>query len=295
MEIQTLQAFLAVAKSNSFSKAALTLHLSQSAISKRIASLENELNCRLFDRIGRHINLTEAGNLLLPRAKKIIGEVEQCRQLMHNLHNTIGGTLSIGTSHHIGLHRLPTHLQTFTHRYPEVELDLHFLDSEEACQKVLSGALELAVVTLPQESNRRLTTHLLWQDPMLFMVNKTHPLSQKKNLKLKDLLPYPAILPSQGTYTRDLIDQALQPQNTPLKIALETHYLETIKSMVGIGLGWSVLPESLCNDDLFCLKLSDIQISRQLGYVQHRERTLSNAARAFINTLSTQKDPDHST
>jgi len=286
MEIQTLQAFLAIAHHGSFSKAAQHLHLSQSAVSKRIATLENELDCRLFDRFGRHINLTEAGNILLPKAQQILSEIAQCRQLIKNLSNSVGGTLSIGTSHHIGLHRLPTHLQSFTHRYPEVELDLHFLDSEEACQKVLNGELELAVVTLPQESNKRLKAQLLWNDPLLFIVAKNHPLSQQKNLTLQDLLPHSAILPNHGTYTRDLIEQSFKSHASQLKIVLETHYLETIKTMVGIGLGWSLLPKSMCNDELVCLSLSDIKVSRSLGYVQHRDRTLSNAATAFIEILT---------
>ena len=149
MDIDSLQAFIAVAENQSFSLAAEHLYLTQPAISKRIAALESELDTRLFDRIGRKVELTESGNALLPRARNILLDVEDSRRAISNLSGKITGKLSIGTSHHIGLHRLPPVLRSFTKKYPEVELDLHFMDSEEACQAVAHGDLELGIVTLP--------------------------------------------------------------------------------------------------------------------------------------------------
>ncbi len=107
MDTQSLQAFLAVADCGSFSRAAEQLHLTQPAVSKRIAVLENQTRARLFDRIGRRVSLTEAGRVLLPRARQILVMVDDSRRALGNLDGDVGGELILATSHHIGLHRLP--------------------------------------------------------------------------------------------------------------------------------------------------------------------------------------------
>ncbi|MDH5778224.1 MAG: LysR family transcriptional regulator, partial [Gammaproteobacteria bacterium] len=134
MDLNNLTTFVAVAETGSFSQTSEQLFLTQPAISKRIAALEDELGTSLFDRIGRSVSLTEAGQALLPRAHKILLEVEDSRRAISNLSGNISGKLSIGTSHHIGLHRLPPVLRQFNIAYPDVELDIHFMDSEEACR-----------------------------------------------------------------------------------------------------------------------------------------------------------------
>jgi DNA-binding transcriptional LysR family regulator len=151
MDTTGLRTFITAAELESFSHAADQLYLTQPAVSKRVASLEEELGTPLFDRIGRRVFLTEAGRELLPRAKSILNEIEDSRRLITNLAGTVTGRLSIGTSHHIGLHRLPPVLRNYSAQYPDVELDLHFMDSEAACRAVLAGELELGIVTLPPD------------------------------------------------------------------------------------------------------------------------------------------------
>src|SRR5690349_18299474 len=156
MDTQILRSFVEVLELQSFSKAATALHLSQPAISKRIAALEDQLGTPLFDRIGREIHPTEAGRTFLPYAKRMLAEAEDSRRALTRLSGHISGRLSFGTSHHIGLHRLPSVLRLFVSEYPEVDLDIHFMDSEEACHAVEQGRLELGIVTLPPERLPRL-------------------------------------------------------------------------------------------------------------------------------------------
>lgn len=113
MDINTLKAFVEVAETTSFSKAAESLFLTQPAVSKRIASLEQELNVLLFDRIGKNVVLTEAGNKLLPKALDMLNQAEDIKRLASNLENEVKGELKIGTSHHIGLRRLPPRIKNF--------------------------------------------------------------------------------------------------------------------------------------------------------------------------------------
>ncbi len=285
MDIQNLQAFIGVSETGSFSKAAESLFITQPAVSKRITALEQALNVQLFDRLGKQVKLTEAGQALLPSARRILAELDESRRIIANLNGKIGGALRIGTSHHIGLHRLPPVLRSFTAAYPGVDLDIHFMDSEEACDAVLRGELELAIATLPSTPPEKLNTHLIWHDPLDFVVADQHPLASKSEISINDLIQHPAILPSQSTYTRSLLEQELGLATSKLHIALETNYLETIKMMVSIGLGWSVLPISMLSADLKTLYLPGFDIQRKLGVAYHRQRTLSNAAQALLDQL----------
>ncbi len=288
MDTVNLQTFIVAAELKSFSLAAEQLYLTQPAISKRIAALEAELGAALFDRIARRISLTEAGRGFLPRAKAILREIEDSRRLISNLTGTVTGQLSIGTSHHIGLHRLPPVLRRFSKAWPDVALDLQFMDSEAACRAVQTGDLELGIVTLPLEPLADLQSELIWPDPLDIVVAHEHPLAKKSRLGFQQLAEHPAILPSQGTYTRQLLERNVTRVGGKLSAGMTSNYLETIKMMVGVGLGWSVLPRNMLNEEIIALKIRGIKLTRQLGVVRHQARTLSNAASAMINTLHAQ-------
>lgn len=285
MDIVNLQAFISVAETGSFSLTAQRLFLTQPAISKRIALLERELDATLFDRVGRNISLTEAGKVLLPRARKIIAEIEDSRREIQNLSTEVSGTLKFATSHHIGLHHLPPVLRQYSKIYPDVELDIHFMDSETACSAVLQGQLELAIVTLPTIPNPLLGTQSIWDDPLTVVVGKTHPLAAHTRVQAKQLAQHNAILPAKGTFTRDIIEKELLPYTHALHVKLASNYLETIKMMVSVGLGWSILPASMQDKDVLPLNIRNIKMQRQLGLVHHAERILSNAANAMCMLL----------
>jgi DNA-binding transcriptional LysR family regulator len=285
MDFANLKAFISVAEHGSFSVASEHLYLTQPAISKRIAALEEELDVELFDRIGRQVTLTEAGKALLPRAQRILLEVEDSRRAIMNLSNEVSGLLSIGTSHHIGLHRLPPVLRAFTREFPDVELDIHFMDSEEACRAVEHGDLEIGIVTLPLYRSAKLQTRLIWPDPMSVIVGKGHPLYKNKQLTLKQLAEHKAVLPARGTFTREIIEQAFDRQNIEVNISLSSNYLETIKMLVSVGLGWSVLPDNMLDRDIRAIPTQGLKLKRELGIVTHTDRTLSNAAQAMQRIL----------
>ncbi|MDX1605588.1 MAG: LysR family transcriptional regulator [Candidatus Competibacterales bacterium] len=285
MDFENLQAFIMVARQGSFSSAAERLHLTQPAVSKRIATLEQQLDVRLFDRLGRQTMLTEAGHTLLPRARRILAEIEDSRRALNNLNGDVAGTLTLATSHHIGLHRLPPLLRAFTQRYPEVRLDLHFTDSELACEAVGRGELELAIVTLPQSAPSALRCRVVWSDPLAVVAAPDHALVQSGLLIPTQLQDWPAVLPGESTYTRRLIEQFFDRYDLTLEAAFATNYLETIKMLVSVGLGWSVLPRSMLDEGLRELRIKGFDLCRELGVVRHAGHTLSNAARALLELL----------
>jgi DNA-binding transcriptional LysR family regulator len=285
MDLASLRAFVEVARNGSFSLAAETLFLTQPAISKRIAGLEEELATRLFDRAGRQILLTEAGRHLLPRAERIIHELTDIRRELSNLSGEVSGRLAMATSHHIGLHRLPLVLRAYSDSYSKVELDIRFMESEKACQAVEHGELELAVVTLPLSPAETLNTEVIWHDPLRPVVALGHPLAKQEKVGVAELLTHPAVLPTRGTYTRTILEQRVRQLHGEVNCTLSTDYLETLKMMVSIGLGWSLLPEILLDEHLKPLEIPDLDLTRSLGIVTHRKRTLSNAAEAMRKLL----------
>lgn len=281
-----LLAFVAVAETHSFSAAAERLFITQPAISKRIALLEQQLDARLFDRVGRQITLTEAGDALLPRARSVLMDINDMSRAIHDLTGEVAGKLRVGTSHHIGLHRLPPVLRHYSQRYPRVKLDIHFIDSEEAWEAVLGGELEMGVVTLPPKPDDRLNSQIIWQDPLVFVCAPEHPLAKCQSVTLDMLTQYSAILPSPVTFTRGIVERLFDEHNLKLDIAMSTNYLETINMMVSIGLGWSVLPATMLNGEAVQLPVDVPLPVRQLGVVTHPGRSQSNAAKAFIDALN---------
>ena len=285
MDTQNLRAFLLVAESRSFSQAAKRLHLTQPAVSKRIAQLEAQLNVSLFDRIGRRISTTEAGEALLPHARAVHLELQAAQQSVRDLAGEVGGRLRLATSHHIGLHRLPPLLSFFSKAFPAVQLDIDFMDSEQAYELTLQGEVELAVVTLAPSSIVNIVTRPIWLDPLDFMVQEGTQLTRKKALGLKELSQHPAILPGLNTYTGQIVKSLFEQRSLPIQIAITTNYLETIRMMASVGLGWTVLPRSMRDPSLATLPIRDARIERTLGAIHHEGRSLSRAAQAFIEAL----------
>ena len=290
MDWASLNAFVAVADHGGFSAAAAQLHLTQPAVSKRIALLEASLGARLFDRLGRQVLLTEAGRLLLPRAKQMLAEADAARRAIDDLDQDIGGRLSLATSHHIGLHRLPPLLRRFSALHPRAALDIRFVDSEQAYAQVLQGDAEVALTTLgPTQPPLRSTP--IWDDPLHVVVAPNHPLASRAKVTLADLVAHPAVLPDAVTFTHRIVADAFARRGLSLQLRMTTNYLETIKMLVSVGLAWSVLPQTMLDTQVRVMPVTGVKLSRQLGCTVHGGRTLSRAAQAFIALLHAAASP----
>ena len=286
---------MAVAETNSFSRAADRLHLTQPAISKRILTLETDLNQRLFDRIGWQLSLTEAGECLLPRARQILQQIEQTRQALDDLSGQVQGSLKLVTSHHIGLHRLPGILREYKKTYPGVKLNISFLNSQETHQNILEGKGELGITTHEARHSEALLTQDVWHDTLHFVVARDHPLLKVKQVKLEDLTHYSAILPDVRFYTGRTVSELFDQHGLALKLDedLSIDNLETLKAMVSIGDSWSVLPATMLDDrSIAPLNIKGVALARRLVSIHHKDRTLSKAAQAFLRVLDAHKDRD---
>jgi DNA-binding transcriptional LysR family regulator len=287
MDNQNLSAFIIVAENKSFSEAAYVLDVTQSTISKRIALLESQVGKKLFDRIARRVALTEAGQELLPRARRILKEYANALQAINDLSGNVSGILRLAISHHLGLHRLPDLLKIFSKTYPDVVLDIEFIDSEKAYERVMQAKSEIGIITLGSEIHPNIHKKEIWDDPLKFVCSEDHALSKLLDPELEDLANFPVILPGLNTYTGRIVQNIFQYRQISLVTPMSTNYLETISKMVEIGLGWSVLPETLTKN-LHSLSVNHTSIKRQLGYIYHTKHTLSNAGLAFLSLLDQQ-------
>lgn len=284
MNLAAFEAFVKVMETGSISLAADQLFITQPAVTKRIHSLEDYFGVKLFESAGRGVQATHAAHSLLPKVKNWLNELGDIHHTLSHEQGQVQGKLKIGTSHHIGLHHLPNHLREYVQEFPNVTLDVHFVDSEQAHEQVLAGDLELAFLTLPPKLDERLSYVIIWNDPLVFVVAPFHPLAHQKNLQLTDLLAYPSLLPAAQTYTSQITLAEFEKQGVKPKVTMSNNPLESIRMLVSIGLGWSVLPKTLANQDLQQLDI-DLEMNRQLGMVWHPGRTQSRAVLELIEMM----------
>ena len=156
---------------------------------------------------------------------------------------------------------------------------------EQTYEEIMRGTVELVVVTLAPETDAAMVAEAVWPDPLDFMAAAGHPLCDREEVSLEDLAAHPVILPGLNTYTGQIAKRLFDRQGLALEVALSTNYLETIRMMASIGLGWTILPRSMLAPPLQAIAVPAETPARVLGYIYHRGRSLSNAARAFIDEL----------
>lgn len=274
-------------QTGSISSAAEKLYITQPAVSKRIKNLEDEFGTALFDTVGRSIIPTAAAYDLLPFVRRWLDDYEACKASLQHAKEVASGRLVIGTSHHIGLHHLAHVLKRFIQTYPAVQLEVRFVDSEEAHKAVLEGEISLAFLTLPPTFDRRLNYHTLWSDPLYFVTGTLSPLAQKSKVSLLQLAHYPAILPAANTFTSQITLAEFAKHNLRPYATMSTNPLESIRMLVSVGLGWSVLPETLINQDLIKIDMAEnIELQRHLGLVTNPNLTRSASMQALLSMLS---------
>ena len=281
MDIASLQAFIAVARDGSFSKASERLFITQPAVSKRVASLEAELSVELFNRVARSITLTEAGKQLLPKAKELVDQADELQRYASNLNEDVSGNLSVSIAHHIGLYRMSPILREFKQRFAGVNLDIHFEDSEQAFHSVERGDIEFAVITLPSVLPEKIKSEVIWVDDLHVVVARDHELAGQSTVDLTQLAMHASVLPSKETETHQIMQRLFDTHGLQMKIQMETNSLETLKMLVGAGLGWSLLPSTMLNNKELAVLNIGVSLTRNLGLVFHAKRSLSNAASAL--------------
>ncbi|GMA50596.1 HTH-type transcriptional regulator GltC [Alicyclobacillus contaminans] len=287
MEVRQLQYFRAVAELEHVTQAAERLHVAQSAISRQIRLLEEELGAPLFYREGTGIRLSAFGKRFLPRALRILREIEFARQDAEHFLNPDTGTVRLGFPHSVGVHYVPSLIAAFRSEAPNVQFDLVQTRVHNLLEDLLNGDLELAIITPWEDIDDvpPLTGEYLYQEEMRAIVPSNHPLAKKPDIHLSELQPDPFILFKPGYTLRTLVWDACLAAGFEPNIAFEAEETDTIRAFVQAGLGVSVLPMVHPNagnvPGIAAVPIRGGGFLRSVGIAWHREAGQSGPARRF--------------
>lgn len=289
MNLSQLKAFLAVAQDRSFSRAAEKLYLTQPAVSKQIQALEEGLGMRLFDRVGRSILLTEAGNILHDHAHIVFQTLEEARETITQLRGLQRGHLRISAASTIGTYMLPQPLGELKAQFPGIEISLAITNKARVVQQVLNHEVELGFVGPPVEpAELEREEYLL--DELVLILAPTHRLAREESVGVAELAEEVFILREQGSGTREIMEEELGRVHVSLKKAMELGSTEAIKQAVAANLGVSIVSKfaislEILQGRLAVARLPELNLSRQLFVIHHGGRTLSPAAQEFCSLL----------
>lgn len=242
MEIRQLKAFVAVAETRTFTAAAERVHVTQAAISMQIKLLEEEVGARLFIRTPRRVVLTEAGEALIERARRILREHDAAISELAELAGAEHGRLRVGSaSAMISTNPLPCVLQQLRLRHPRVEVSVVSGTSDALVRQISAGELDLAFVSLPVEA-RGIDTEVLSRDQLVAIASPRHPLAGQRVVSAEVLGREKLILGERGGNTRRLIDEFFVASGVRPTVAMELSRLAAIKRMVEEDMGVGIVP-----------------------------------------------------
>ncbi|HZP00840.1 MAG TPA: LysR family transcriptional regulator [Terriglobia bacterium] len=297
MDYDQLASFLEVAKLQSFSRAAEKLYRTQPAISAQIRLMEQECGEKLFDRSGKKVLMTPAGEILYRYAQKLIDLQKEALQAIAELNQTPRGKLYIGANEATCLYVLPKTFAKFKQLYPLVQISIYRNFSHKILQKVQEGAVDMGIVTLPLTANN-LDVIPVYRDEVQVVVPKNHPLAKNRSVTVEEMSHYPLVIPKTGR-TRVMLDRLLRDYRSHLQISMELASVETIKKFVGAGLGISIISRTYAQPEVAAgvLKLIPLEgqkLYRDLGLIYRRDRYLSLPAKVFIEVVRQSTTPGNS-
>ncbi|HUU27461.1 MAG TPA: LysR family transcriptional regulator [archaeon] len=295
MHLEQLRFFQAVAEKGSFTRAAEELLLTQPAVSNQILKLEDDLGQKLFERQGKRVQLTRAGEILYAHSRKIFQQLREVEGILEDLKSLDTGTLTLGTIDVISIYVLPRIFSQFHQRYPRVEISIDIDDSTNICAGVLDGRFDLGFATLPVE-NKNLISIPIYTDILQVIAPRGHPLTRQKLVSLADLMKTTLIVYKKGSVTRKIIEGVFERRGLKLDPDMEIDRPEAMKKLVEAGLGLSIIPEmtikrELEEGTLLALPTGDVHFKRRLGLVYRKGQFFSPSTTAFLEILHSTFKP----
>nr|WP_294785135.1 LysR substrate-binding domain-containing protein [uncultured Flavobacterium sp.] len=231
MEIYQLQYFIKTAEVLHFTKAAELCFVTQSGLSQQIKKLEEELGLPLFKRIGKKVQLTEAGSVFLIHAKKVVENVENGKQAIEDLNEMIGGELRIGVTYIFGLLILPV-VHSFAKQYQNLKIVVEYGTSEGLEQRLLNNELDVVLIISSHPIELPIQKVPLFTSNMVMVVSKTHPLAHLDKIAFKKMNEIELVLPGKGSNSREFVEELFQKFNMTPKISIELHSIHALLQMV---------------------------------------------------------------
>jgi LysR family transcriptional regulator, hydrogen peroxide-inducible genes activator len=286
MELHQLRYFCAIADSGSFSRAAEQSHVSQPSLSQQIIKLEDELGARLFDRLGRSVRLTEPGKTFLPRARAVLREIEAARGDVAEQRESTGGSVTIGVIPTIAPYYLPQRLTSFSRKFPQVQLTVVEEITPLLLEQIRDGKADLAILALPIRGHE-FECEPLFAERLFAALPPRHKLAKSRVLSLKELRAESFLLLRDGHCFRDTAVAACDRARLNPRVIFESGQFSSLLSMVGAGMGVSLVPEMAIERKSRCkfIPISDEAAARTIGVVVLRGRSQTRAHREFLRHL----------
>ena len=290
MTFRQLEAFLAVARERSFSRAAGRIHLSQPTLSEHVRELERELGKRLFARRGRDVTLTEAGRVFQPHALRVATAADDGRQAVAHLDGLRHGSLVVGAGTTPGIYVLPRVVAAFQRRHPGIELTLHIANSGVIEQRVRDGEVDLGVVGghVLGPGERCVAAGLV--DELVLIAAREHPWSRRGRIGVAHLARERLLVREPGSATRQVMVRALQQAGVTLGATMELNHTEAIKESVMAGLGVAFVSSYAVRGELRARQIAvvgvrGLRIRRHFHAIHAEGRSLPASGRAFLAAL----------
>lgn len=294
MELRHLRYFVAVHECRSFRRAAERVHVTQSTLSHQIAQLESELGERLFDRVGKRLFVTEAGDLFIVFAKRALLEVDAGVQALSENASRIQGELRVGTTHTFNLRFIPGCVAAICARHPTVRITVSELTAEMVCRHLLDGQIEMGLSYRPGDM-AGLEFEALYDEQMLLVVSATHKFARRKRLRLAELHRQPLVLMPREFETRQMLDRCFDACHAvPLVVA----QMSTIAPMLGLirqsQIG-AIVSENALDDDpqLVRIPLESPTPMRTPGILWRADAARSAPMRFFASTVRREAVAKH--
>ncbi len=285
MELHQLRYFCAVARTGSFTRAAVEEGVAQPSLSQQIAKLEQTMGSKLFDRLGRSVQLTEHGRTLLPQALAILRQVNEARSTLESLRHGVGGHLSVGCIPTLTPYFLAPRLSDFARRFPDVELRLMEETTPKLVELLQAGKLDLALVGLPVNSPQMLCSEL-FREPILVVVGTGHRLAAQDQVKMADLRGEKMLLLKEGHCFRDDALRICSRARMPFDPMFETDQFSSIFPIVASGLAITLAPLMAAHTAGECRLLPlERETFRRVGYIRVRGHVAGAAQSAFVKWL----------
>jgi DNA-binding transcriptional LysR family regulator len=288
MDVRDLQVFLSVAKHLNYTRAAEEVSLSQPSVSVRMRQLEHDLHSKLFEQLGKKVALTEAGQLLVPYATRVIAAMSDARHAIDELQGLERGLLRIGASTTPGMYLIPRTIALFKRSYPKIEVQLAVKDTRQIEEGVIRNEFDFGFVGGHLAGDE--VDVLPWiTDEIILIVPLGHRLARKKSVTPQDLSSEKFIFREQGSATRAIVATHLRKFHVDPEAVMEIENPESVKKAVQNGLGIAFISAFAAETDLkaktlVALEIKNLKIRRELKIVYRRDKHLSHAAQTFIES-----------
>lgn len=292
MELRQLEYFYEVAKYEHVTAAAEQLHVAQSAVSRQIQLLEQELGISLFVREGKHVKLSLFGRRFLPQVERTLRSIEAGKREAEHYLNPNAGIIKLGFPHSLGIQFVPKLLSSFRTLVPEVHFDLVLSRVSDLLKQLADGQIDLAMVT-PWDKDSfsgQMSGEFLFHEKLRIIVPENHTLANRTSIRLDELKDESFILFKPGYTLRDVVWDACQKTGFSPKISLEAEETDIIRAFVRAGLGISLLPvtEVIELQGLREIAIEGEPLERSVGIVWWNHTSLSAVAKRFAEFVSTR-------